>query len=290
MSQNEIYAFLQIGALPLSLGLVGATFLICMFGLGFVSWFCFNKTALKIPFGICGCCLITIFTLLAVIFFTLGMVIRVGVTQACGDGEGNFLSGMFKQVYEEAGRDYGTADCPLKISSWVPENAAWVIDPVDGACGLQWCDDTVIQLVQDSLPSIPYVEDTPVEGELLTEVEEYNEDNEEKIGNCELWPRSTTDSKLDIFKKFLDILGAIEEKYECSGICEIEEIYYFSNVDNGEPTQACQEPMKNQYIFQEITGYSLGFLIFAVVLCVPWILNFVSCCLPGNGKWTKIII
>jgi len=156
MGTNEIFAFLKIGALPLTLGLVVAVFLFCMFGLGVLSWFCFNNTCLKVPFGICGGCLIAIFFVLAVVFFTLGMAIRTAIDQACSETNGSPVSEILAQVYDTADQYYGTSQCPLKVDSWTPP-AGLSIDAAGGACGVQWCPDDVAKLVADALPDIPAI-------------------------------------------------------------------------------------------------------------------------------------
>ena len=37
-------------------------------------------------------------------------------------------------------------------------------------------------------------------------------------------------------QKFMDYLGTIEKKYECSGVCNKQKVYYFSDINFGIPT------------------------------------------------------
>eukprot|EP00826_Nyctotherus_ovalis_P057305 TRINITY_DN7829_c0_g1_i16.p1 TRINITY_DN7829_c0_g1~~TRINITY_DN7829_c0_g1_i16.p1 ORF type:complete len:243 (-),score=51.14 TRINITY_DN7829_c0_g1_i16:279-1007(-) len=44
-------------------------------------------------------------------------------------------------------------------------------------------------------------------------------------------------------KAVLSFLGWLEEKKDCSGICNKEKFYYFSDVNRGVPPKACRQPV-----------------------------------------------
>ncbi len=84
-------------------------------------------------------------------------------------------------------------------------------------------------------------------------------------------------------------LGDVEEEFDCSGVCTKKGIYYFSDVTRGQPTDSCKASLKGKWLSRNVTNYGVGFLIMALFICVPWILNFVLCCLPGKGTITNKI-
>lgn len=57
------------------------------------------------------------------------------------------------------------------------------------------------------------------------------------ISNC---PSNPTKSKK---KALLSFLGWLEEEKRCSGICEKQKWYYFSDVNRGVPPKACRKPL-----------------------------------------------
>lgn len=44
----------------------------------------------------------------------------------------------------------------------------------------------------------------------------------------------------------MDFLGKVEEKYECSGICDQMSVYYFSNINEGIPKTSCWTGLKKE--------------------------------------------
>lgn len=90
------------------------------------------------------------------------------------------------------------------------------------------------------------------------------------------------------FNDMLGLLGDIEKDYDCSGVCVKQDYYYFSDVTRAAPTEGCKDSIKNKFIQSKVTNYGIGFIVMALFTCLPWILNFVLCCLPGKGKICKM--
>ncbi|EAR89551.2 tetraspanin family protein (macronuclear) [Tetrahymena thermophila SB210] len=77
----------------------------------------------------------------------------------------------------------------------------------------------------------------------------------------------------------IDLLKAVEEQFNCTGICSSDVIYYFSDINRGPPssTSGCYKPLKD--LLLKIIG---GVFIFVVISTVFSFLNvlfgFVNCC------------
>lgn len=80
------------------------------------------------------------------------------------------------------------------------------------------------------------------------------------------------------------MIGDIETEYSCSGICAKKDYYYFSDVDRGVPLDMCIVPIRDQMLMSEFGGYGVGFIIFAVLICVPCLLQIPLFFLPGRGN------
>ena len=65
---------------------------------------------------------------------------------------------------------------------------------------------------------------------------------------------------------YLDYFAEVEEEYHCSGICDYEAVYYFSNSLNGKPDKACYVPIKDELLLGEMLGMGIGFLISGIIL------------------------
>ncbi|KAL4470293.1 hypothetical protein ABPG74_011904 [Tetrahymena malaccensis] len=77
----------------------------------------------------------------------------------------------------------------------------------------------------------------------------------------------------------IDLLKAVEEQFNCTGICTSDIIYYFSDINRGPPSSSngCFKPLKD--LLLKIIG---GVFIFVVISTVFSFLNvlfgFVNCC------------
>lgn len=60
-----------------------------------------------------------------------------------------------------------------------------------------------------------------------------------KVSECPTNPVSLTK------KGTIDFLKWLEEEKDCSGVCEQEKWYYFSDVNRGPPKKKCREPLKD---------------------------------------------
>ncbi|KAL4502389.1 hypothetical protein ABPG72_011976 [Tetrahymena utriculariae] len=77
----------------------------------------------------------------------------------------------------------------------------------------------------------------------------------------------------------IDLLKAVEEQFNCTGICTTDVVYYFSDINRGPPSSSdgCFKPLKD--LLLKIIG---GVFIFVVISTVFSFLNvlfgFVNCC------------
>lgn len=239
LASNSVLEIFNAGGVALGVGLVLVIFFVILTLLGVLAWLCNGNTLAKTPFGVCGCCMILLFALSGGFLISIGTILTTAVTQAC-EGGGSEYAETLNQIYTTADEYYGTTDCPLKTDGlWegAPPPTERTYDPVNGACGVQWCNDDFFEIIYNNLPISDQLGEAgvaPEEGE-ATAADDYNTENAEAIENCEEWPQSDQ-SALNTMKKVMGFLGELEDKYECAGICTKQDIYYFSNVDNGSPT------------------------------------------------------
>ena len=85
-------------------------------------------------------------------------------------------------------------------------------------------------------------------------------------------------SSLSDYQAFLNLMGDIESKYNCSGIWSTSQIYYFSNTDGGAPTKRWLENIQNDIVQYNL--YLYGFLSAGISFCLLIILSiqYGLCC------------
>ena len=73
---------------------------------------------------------------------------------------------------------------------------------------------------------------------------------------------------IDDFLVYLDYFGDIEEEYSCSGVCNYEVVYYFSNTLNGRPEKECYKSIRDELLLGEMRGMGIGFVVSGIVLLI----------------------
>ena len=274
------YAFYDLRPYVITFGVVFCVLVAIMICCGCLTWFCAGKTLPKVPFGICACIMWLAFFLLAVLFIGGGEAMKAGIDEAC-DGEGNDISKTINEVYTQVDSFYATGTCPVyPAPGYTPASPTRTMTGT--ACGVQWCPVNDLVTSYNNLPIKDFIGDLETDY-ISVEVDAENTDNNADILACKKWPK-TVFKKLNQFNEILGILGEIEAEYDCSGVCTKQNIYYFSDTREGEPDDSCKDSIKNKYIQSKVTNYGIGFIVMALFIFLPWILNFVLCCLPGKGK------
>jgi hypothetical protein len=77
---------------------------------------------------------------------------------------------------------------------------------------------------------------------------------------------------------YLDLFGDLESEFDCSGICTIQSVYYFSDSSNGLPTQKCQDPIRDDVLLSDILGMGIGYLVTGLVILLVWFIQYGLCC------------
>lgn len=71
---------------------------------------------------------------------------------------------------------------------------------------------------------------------------------------------------------FMNFLGEIEEENECSGVCQQQGLYYFSDVSKGVPKKNCKEEFAKE-MKRSFGNYGIGCIIIGFLLCIPCLLH-----------------
>ena len=83
---------------------------------------------------------------------------------------------------------------------------------------------------------------------------------------------------------YMDFLGKIERENKCSGICKVEDLYYFSDINIGIPESDCGTAIKRELFWKTFGQYGIGVVVTGFFFCIPYILNCILCFLPGKGN------
>lgn len=83
---------------------------------------------------------------------------------------------------------------------------------------------------------------------------------------------------IDAIIRYLDLFGDLEKEFSCSGICTIQSVYYFSDSSQGQPTQKCQDPMRDEVLLSDVLGMGIGYVVTGVVILFVWFIQFGLCC------------
>jgi hypothetical protein len=77
---------------------------------------------------------------------------------------------------------------------------------------------------------------------------------------------------------YLDLFGDLESEFDCSGICTIQSVYYFSDSSKGAPTQKCQDPMRDNVLLSDVLGMGIAYVVTAFVILFVWFIQYGLCC------------
>ena len=83
---------------------------------------------------------------------------------------------------------------------------------------------------------------------------------------------------------YLDYFGEVEEEYECSGVCDYEVVYYFSNTLNGKPYEACYVPIRDELLLGEMYDMGIGYLITGQILGIVLFIQYGLWCRKNKKK------
>jgi hypothetical protein len=59
----------------------------------------------------------------------------------------------------------------------------------------------------------------------------------------------------------MNYMGKVEAKFKCSGFCELQPIYYFSDVNAGAPEKRCLEAFVDEVLFDVTGKYGTALII-----------------------------
>lgn len=100
-----------------------------------------------------------------------------------------------------------------------------------------------------------------------------------------------TFNSLDDIVSYLDLFGDIEKGYHCSGVCDKEPVYYFSDISKGFPKKKCKGSIQTELIGKVVQGTGIAYIVTGSVLCIIWFVQYGLCCRkkqqPGSGGSKK---
>lgn len=85
------------------------------------------------------------------------------------------------------------------------------------------------------------------------------------------------DSTSDL-AEFLGHFGTIEKEFKCSGICTLQNRYYFSDINIGVPEKTCIDVIKDELVLGEVRGFGIGYTVTACILFLIWFVQYGLCC------------
>lgn len=215
------------------------------------------------------CCIHWLFTLIlsfSILFFlAIGAVLVLaagifhdGLTDACNGGSGD-IAEAFNELYSNADSLY----CVSSASGCVCNPITHVVDPsaqrtsyvTTGGVG-------AINNVQGCTAHLAAAyADYGIDFDDISEITEY-----------------------------LDYFGDIEDHYDCSGICNLQGVFYFHDVTAGGPGGKCETKIKDELIDGVIGGTGIAYIVTGCFLFCIWFIQYGLCCRkkqqgnPGSGS------
>jgi hypothetical protein len=89
------------------------------------------------------------------------------------------------------------------------------------------------------------------------------------------------DSVSDIVD-YLDYFGDIEDGYSCSGICDYQSVYYFSDITSGAPDGSCEGNIRDDLITHVIEGSGIAYIVTGCFILCIWFIQYGLCCRKKN--------
>jgi ABC-type transport system involved in multi-copper enzyme maturation permease subunit len=84
-------------------------------------------------------------------------------------------------------------------------------------------------------------------------------------------------------RKYFPMLKWVENTFDCSGLCTPQEVYLFSDADNGEPSGSCREEL-NDWIQEKFLQFGIISIIFGIYLLAVVMFACCICCCCKNCK------
>ena len=157
----------------------------------------------------------------------------------CYSSSSDDFQKAMNDLYESAYTVYwrsGTINCECNLGTYVPilldgnRQDAYAVNNINGVTKLQQCSTLSIQTAY---------------GNYTVSVDD-----------------------IDDFLVYLDYFGDIEDEYSCSGVCNYEVVYYFSNTLNGRPEKECYKSIRDELLLGEMRGMGIGFVVSGIVLLI----------------------
>ena len=81
---------------------------------------------------------------------------------------------------------------------------------------------------------------------------------------------------MEMIEQFMEFMKIMEEDYKCSGICEKEDIFYFSDV-NEKVEKPCYKDIGGGILQGLFGNYGIIFIVSAVIILIGWCVNWGLC-------------
>ena len=134
--------------------------------------------------------------------------------------------------YTQAGKIMCTVVCPCAVTnSYVQQTTC--TDPT-----LDYCTEGTVDIV-DCNPCLEIQNVTAVEQAYIISWIKTELGLVVTPSNCVIPSGTIEDKYLSSAKKYLPLLKWIEESFSCSGLCVGQTLYYFSDINNGQPSGGC---------------------------------------------------
>ncbi|CAI2363548.1 unnamed protein product [Moneuplotes crassus] len=201
-------------------------------------------------FCLVHCCFAYMVTLSFFLFLGVGIALIVvtgmiaeEIDKVCVDSGSSSISESFKDLYDKADNIYcvnSAAGCECYVNSTRLSGSGYTM--VNSS-------STVIRVQQCSDHLEEAYEGYNVDFEDSSEIEEY-----------------------------LGYFGEIEKDYKCSGMCSLNDKYYFSDINIGAPEKRCIDAIRNDIILGDVRNYGIGYTVSGAVLFVIWFVQYGLCC------------
>lgn len=203
-------------------------------------------------------------------------------SDSSGDSKAWEVGDKFNTAYEVADEFFCTVACPcevkgdrkVELETARPEVKWSYVDTNTGNKACQYCAD-IIDKIYDETGMDSLIGQVVAEGTYTAEEQaKYQTDNPDKAAR-------PADKRKAKFQEVMNYLGEIEEENNCSGFCNKQIQYYFSDVNNAAPEKPCLDALKGPIALELLGKYAICFMVIAFALMAGW------CCHCGLWKGNK---
>ena len=78
-------------------------------------------------------------------------------------------------------------------------------------------------------------------------------------------------------RKYFPLLRWVEKSFDCSGLCTPQEVYLFSDADNGEPDGSCRQEL-NDWVQENFVTFGVISIIFGAYMVLVVFFSCTICC------------